>query len=208
MFNLKKKKTKGVQGGHPAPDPSEEISEPVEWLEQHHRKTTMLNKSQTNMQPSSAANYLNIPTAHNNTNTYNTHVSKINQIVSTFSSTSQPQQSAEFPWSGDESDNQHNQMENLRSQFYTPDPQKKTKEYHLEQAAHSISLLKEATKSSNAWKKVDKHKSGCVVYQSVSPSTLPTHGDVRYPAFKGEHVIKGFNAQEVFSIVQNRKHWE
>jgi len=98
-------------------------------------------------------------------------------------------------------------MEHLRSQFYTPDPQKRTKEYHLEQAVQAIELLKTASKS-DGWKKVDKHKSGCMVYQSTSAAMNPHHGDNKYPAFKGEHVIRGFRAQDVYSIVNVRKLWE
>ncbi|KAF9157404.1 hypothetical protein BGX21_008961, partial [Mortierella sp. AD011] len=112
----------------------------------------------------------------------------------------------EYPLSGDESDNNFNQMEHLRSQFYTADPQKKTKEYHIEQATQAIELLKGATRP-NGWKKVDKHKSGCLVYQSMSPATIPTHSDVKSPAYKGEHIIKGYKAQDVFAIVSVRKLW-
>ncbi|KAI8596414.1 hypothetical protein EDD21DRAFT_312172, partial [Dissophora ornata] len=98
-------------------------------------------------------------------------------------------------------------MENLRSQFYTPDPQKRTKEYHLEQSMQAVELLKAAS-GPDGWKKVDKHKSGCIVYQSTSPATIPSHGDSKFPAFKGEHVIRGFKAQEVFSIIAVRKLWD
>ncbi|KAF9109379.1 hypothetical protein BGX27_007673 [Mortierella sp. AM989] len=201
MFSLKKKKTKGTQGGIGAPDITEEIAEPIEWLEQHHKKT--LNKSQTHF--NSSQNYLNLPTPHNatpNDVSYNSHLNAINQLIPpTFSS------GIEYPYSGDESDNNHNQMEHLRSQFYTPDPLKQTKEYHIEQAMQAVQLLKAAARP-DGWKKVDKHKSGCHVYQSISPATLPTHGDIKYPAFKGEHVIRGFKAQDVFSIVSVRKLWD
>ncbi|KAF9429946.1 hypothetical protein BGZ76_001048 [Entomortierella beljakovae] len=189
---------RGIQGGSTVPDLSEDLAEPAEWLEQHHKKT--MNKSQTNIQASQS--YLNIPSHHNNNainNTYNSHVNKINQIVSSMPT--------EYPYSGDESDNHHNQMEHLRSQFYTPDPQKRTKEYHMEQAALAIELLKTATRS-NGWKKVDKHKSGCMVYQSVNADTIPTHRDIKYPAYKGEHIIRGYKAQDVFSIVSVRKLWD
>ncbi|KAG9072740.1 hypothetical protein KI688_000516 [Linnemannia hyalina] len=109
--------------------------------------------------------------------------------------------------SGDESDNHHNQMEHLRSQFYTPDPQKRTKEYHMEQSMQAIEHLKMASRP-NGWKKIDKHKSGCTVYQSTTATTIPSHGDHKYPAFKGEHVIHGHKAQDVFAIVGVRKLWE
>ncbi|KAF9353636.1 hypothetical protein BGX26_008616 [Mortierella sp. AD094] len=187
---------KGVQGGPGFPDPTEEFSEPIEWLEQHHKKT--LNKSQTHINPTQ--NYLNLPTHHNSANdaSYASHLNNIKLVVPPFH---------EYPLSGDESDNNHNQMEHLRSQFYTPDPQKRTKEYHIEQAIQAIELLKIATRP-NGWKKIDKHKSGCLVYQSMSSATIPTHSDVKYPAYKGEHIIRGYKAQDVFSIVSVRKLWD
>ncbi|KAF9139584.1 hypothetical protein BGX30_007812 [Mortierella sp. GBA39] len=98
-------------------------------------------------------------------------------------------------------------MEHLRSQFYTPDPQKRTKEYHMEQSMQAIEHLKVASRP-NGWKKVDKHKSGCTVYQSTTATTIPSHGDHKYPAFKGEHVIHGHKAQDVFAIVGVRKLWD
>ncbi|KAF9202667.1 hypothetical protein BGZ49_007183 [Haplosporangium sp. Z 27] len=196
MFSLKKKKTKGIQGGLAYPEPSEDLIEPMpmEFLEQHHKKT--MNKSQNNI----LHNYLNLPTAHN-PHIPTAHINAINQILPTTSS------GFEYPHSGDESDNNHNQMEHLRSQFYTTDPEKRTKEYHMEQAVQAIELLKGITKP-NGWKKVDKHKSGCIVYQSTGPSTIPTRGDIKYPAFKGEHVIGGYKAQDVFAIVGVRKLWD
>jgi len=99
--------------------------------------------------------------------------------------------------SGDESDSAERQR---RSQFYTPDPRKSTKEYHIEQATQAIQLLKAASKPTG-WKKVLKHKSGCLVYQSTNS------GD-KHPAFKGEHVLRGYRAQDVFSVVGVRKLWE
>ncbi|KAK5828794.1 hypothetical protein F5H01DRAFT_271168, partial [Linnemannia elongata] len=113
----------------------------------------------------------------------------------------------EYPLSGDESDNHHNQMEHLRSQFYTPDPQKRTKEYHMEQSMQAIEHLKVASRP-DGWKKIDRHKSGCTVYQSTTATTIPSHGDHKYPAFKGEHVIHGHKAQDVFAIVGVRKLWD
>jgi hypothetical protein len=99
--------------------------------------------------------------------------------------------------SGDESDSAE---KHRRSQFYTPDPQKRTKEYHIEQATQAIQLLKAASKPTG-WKKVLKHKSGCLVYQSTNSSD-------KHPAFKGEHVLRGYRAQDVFSVVGVRKLWE
>ncbi|KAF9107072.1 hypothetical protein BGX27_008880, partial [Mortierella sp. AM989] len=101
-----------------------------------------------------------------------------------------------FDNSGDESDYEKHRQ----SLFYTPDPQKRTKEYHIEQATQAIQLLKAASKPTG-WKKVLKHKSGCLVYQSTS------NGD-KHPIFKGEHVIRGYRAQDVFSVVGVRKLWE
>ncbi|KAI9240924.1 MAG: hypothetical protein BYD32DRAFT_361368, partial [Podila humilis] len=72
--------------------------------------------------------------------------------------------------------------------------------YHLDQAIQAIQLLKAAARP-NGWKKVVKHKSGCLVYQSTGS------GD-KHPAFKGEHVIRGYRAQDVFSVVGVRKLWE
>ncbi|KAI8360069.1 hypothetical protein B0O80DRAFT_193891 [Mortierella sp. GBAus27b] len=195
MFSLKKKKTRGVRTGHTEQPVHEILSdgdEPIEWLEQHHRKT-MNNKSQTQF------NFRrNIPTNSVNTS-YNPN---------SFSQALYSSSGLDYPMSGDESDsNNHSQIEHLRSQFYTPDPKKRTKEYHLEQATQAIELLKTATRP-DGWKKVDKHKTGCVVYQAISPATLPSHGDSKYPAFKGEHIIRGFKAQDVFSIVSVRKLWD
>ncbi|GJJ73715.1 hypothetical protein EMPS_06073 [Entomortierella parvispora] len=99
--------------------------------------------------------------------------------------------------SGDESDSAERQR---RSQFYTPDPRKSTKEYHIEQATQAIHLLKAASKPTG-WKKVLKHKSGCLVYQSTNSSD-------KHPAFKGEHVLRGYRAQDVFSVVGVRKLWD
>ncbi|KAK3828904.1 MAG: hypothetical protein J3Q66DRAFT_275962, partial [Benniella sp.] len=99
--------------------------------------------------------------------------------------------------SGDESDSteRHNQ-----SHFYSPDPHMQTKESHIEQAVQAIQVLKAASKPAG-WKKVLKHKSGCLVYQSSG------HSD-KHPTFKGEHVIRGYRAQEVFSVVGVRKLWD
>ncbi|KAF9103456.1 hypothetical protein BGX29_003371, partial [Mortierella sp. GBA35] len=180
MFSLKKKKTKGIQGGGiqggggGGGGLAHDIhgDEPIEWLEQHHKKT------------------MGHATSHSN------------QHAGLSSS------GFDYPLSGDESDNHHNQMEHLRSQFYTPDPQKRTKEYHMEQSMQAIEHLKVAS-GPNGWKKIDKHKSGCTVFQSTTPSTIPGHGgDHKYPAFKGEHVIRGHKAQDVFSIVGVRKLWD
>ncbi|KAG0380090.1 hypothetical protein BGX24_010208 [Mortierella sp. AD032] len=112
---------------------------------------------------------------------------------------SQNQQSAQhdFVHSGDESDYAEKQRQSI---FYPPDPHKRTKEYHIEQAIGAIKLLKAASKP-EGWKKVFRHKSDCVVSQSTG------NGD-KHPAFKGEHVIRGFRAQDVFSIVGVRKLWD
>ncbi|KAF8940896.1 hypothetical protein BGZ58_004125 [Dissophora ornata] len=214
MFALKKKKMRGVQGGPGFPaavaDPASEVlgEEPLEWLEQHHKKT--MNKSQAQLNnlshtPPPQNNHLLPPVQNhhinnNSNNAYNAHKNIINKIT-------HATPAFEYPQSGDESDNPYSQMENLRSQFYTPDPQKRTKEYHLEQSMQAVELLKAAS-GPDGWKKVDKHKSGCIVYQSTSPATIPSHGDSKFPAFKGEHVIRGFKAQEVFSIIAVRKLWD
>ncbi|KAG0233079.1 hypothetical protein BGW41_001647 [Actinomortierella wolfii] len=89
---------------------------------------------------------------------------------------------------------------NRQSQFYAADPHKTTKEYHMNQAIQAVQLLKDAVKST-AWKKVLKHKSGCLVYQSTSNAD-------KHPAFKGEHVIRGYRAQDIFSVVGVRKLWD
>ncbi|KAF9983499.1 hypothetical protein BGZ65_001732 [Modicella reniformis] len=99
--------------------------------------------------------------------------------------------------SGDESDSTD---KHRQTHFYTPDPLKQTKESHIDQAAQAIQLLKAASKPTG-WKKVLKHKSGCLVYQS-------TGNNEKHPAFKGEHVIRGYRAQEVFSVVGVRKLWD
>ncbi|KAI1319219.1 hypothetical protein EDD11_004613 [Mortierella claussenii] len=196
MFSLKKKKMKGIQGGaFPKVDPvlSEEIGEPpFEWLEQHHKKTL---NTQTHLQSPTNNNASVQPSI----NIYNVH--------SDDASPPMHLSNYDYPQSGDESDNHHSQREHLRSQFYTPDPQKRTKEYHIEQSMQAVELLKAASKP-NGWKKVEKHKSGCIVYQSTSAETIPGHGENKYPAFKGEHVIRGYKAQEVFSIVNVRKLWD
>ncbi|KAG0291463.1 hypothetical protein BGZ98_003006, partial [Dissophora globulifera] len=204
---------------------------PFEMLEQHHKKTLNksrplnksqpnLNKSQPNLnlnsnvskgrtnlnksQPNLSKPYAQLPSIVNtlNLNTLASNVNNNNTIgQSVFSS------GIEYPYSGDESDNHHNQMEHLRSQFYTPDPQKQTKEYHVGQSMHAVELLKALAGSSSGWKKVDKHKSGCIVYQSTD-ALMPSNGENKFPAFKGEHVIRGYKAQEVFSIVSVRKLWD
>lgn len=190
MFSLKKKKTRGVRPGYP--EPTHEIlsdgDEPIEWLEQHHRKT-LNGRTQFNFRR-------NVPASHTNS-TYN---------PSSFSQTLYSSSGIDYPMSGDESDNNYSQVEHHpRSQSY--DPKKRTREYHMEQASQAIELLKTASRP-DGWKKVDKHKTGCVVYQAISPTTLPSHSDSKYPAFKGEHIIRGFKAQDVFSIVSVRKLWE
>ncbi|KAF9912895.1 hypothetical protein EC991_007507 [Linnemannia zychae] len=211
MFSLKKKKTKGIQGGgiQGGGYPHDiHTDEPIEWLEQHHKKT-MGN-------PTNTASYGN----NNNNHSFPTHTPPQQQPVE--QQKQQPQHHLqqpssqqlglsssgfEYPLSGDESDNHHNQMEHLRSQFYTPDPQKRTKEYHMEQSMQAIEHLKIASRP-DGWKKIDKHKSGCTVYQSTTATTIPSHGDHKYPAFKGEHVIRGHKAQDVFAIVGVRKLWD
>ncbi|KAF9331877.1 hypothetical protein BG006_005251 [Podila minutissima] len=104
----------------------------------------------------------------------------------------------DYPHSGDE--NESDTADRHRSQFYVADPLKRTKEYHLDQAVQAIQLLKAAAKP-DGWKKVIKHKSGCLVYQA-------TGGGDKHPAFKGEHVIRGYRAQDVFSVVGVRKLWD
>ncbi|KAG0345931.1 hypothetical protein BG005_001028, partial [Podila minutissima] len=104
----------------------------------------------------------------------------------------------DYPHSGDE--NESDTADRHRSQFYVGDPLKRTKEYHLDQAIQAIQLLKAAARP-NGWKKVVKHKSGCLVYQA-------TGGGDKHPAFKGEHVIRGYRAQDVFSVVGVRKLWD
>ncbi|KAF9437725.1 hypothetical protein BGZ76_011434 [Entomortierella beljakovae] len=99
--------------------------------------------------------------------------------------------------SGDESDSAEMRRQ---SQFYVSDPQKRTKSYHIDQSIQAIQLLKDASKPTG-WKKVAKHKSGCLVYQS-------TNNADKHPAFKGEHVIRGYRAQDVFSVVGVRKLWD
>ncbi|KAG0011930.1 hypothetical protein BGZ80_000325, partial [Entomortierella chlamydospora] len=111
--------------------------------------------------------------------------------------TNQTQQSFDNGPSGDESDYAEKQRQ---SQFYSSDPRKHTKEYHIDQAIQAIQLLKAASKPTG-WKKVLKHKSGCLVYQS-------TNNADKHPAFKGEHVIRGYRAQDVFSVVGVRKLWD
>ncbi|KAG0083639.1 hypothetical protein BGZ92_010609 [Podila epicladia] len=105
----------------------------------------------------------------------------------------------EYPHSGDESDHITHIAELQRSHFYAADPQKRTKEYHVQQAIQAVELLKVAAKPTG-WKKIDKHKSGCIVYQSTATD--------KHVAFKGEHVIHGFRAQDVFSVVGVRKLWD
>ncbi|KAG0040355.1 hypothetical protein BGZ82_003361 [Podila clonocystis] len=105
----------------------------------------------------------------------------------------------EYAHSGDESDHITHIAELQRSHFYAADPQKRTKEYHIQQALQAVELLKVAAKPSG-WKKIDKHKSGCIVYQSTATD--------KHVAFKGEHIIRGFRAQDVFSVVGVRKLWD
>ncbi|KAF8942697.1 hypothetical protein BGZ47_006210 [Haplosporangium gracile] len=213
MFSLKKKKTKGIQGGgiqggSHAHDIH--IDEPIEWLEQHHKKTMGQSTPHANHN-------------HNHNNSLPTQQPQHSKQQLSHQQQQQQQQQHlqepssqqlglsssgfEYPLSGDESDNHHNQMEHLRSQFYTPDPQKRTKEYHMEQSMQAIEHLKVASRP-NGWKKIDKHKSGCTIYQSTTATTIPSHGEHKYPAFKGEHVIRGHKAQDVFAIVGVRKLWD
>ncbi|CAO3573157.1 unnamed protein product [Mortierella alpina] len=166
---------------------------PSEFMGQHHKMTMSKSQLQHNTQNSPALQISHVDAFNTQTN-HNQH---------TLSSSG-----FDYPLSGDESDNHHNQMEHLRSQFYTPDPQKRTKEYHIEQSHQAVEQLKAAAGSTIGWKKVDKHKSGCMVYQSTSPATIPGHGDDKYPIFKGEHFIRGFHAQDVFSVVAVRKLWD
>lgn len=185
-----------MQGGYPglaAPTPEMLKDVPSEFMGQHHKMTMSKSQLQHNSQNSSSFQNSHVDVFGTQTN-HNQH---------TLSSSG-----FDYPLSGDESDNHHNQMEHLRSQFYTPDPQKRTKEYHIEQSHQAVELLKAAAGSTIGWKKVDKHKSGCMVYQSTPPAAISGQGDDKYPAFKGEHFIRGFHAQDVFSIVAVRKLWE
>ncbi|KAH7051745.1 hypothetical protein BKA57DRAFT_391723, partial [Linnemannia elongata] len=143
----------------------------LEWIEQHHRATSS-RKAPTTQKAQHQTLGHNL--SHNQTSG-----------------------SHEFVPSGDESDYAE---KNRQSVFYAPDPHKRTKEYHIEQAIGAIKLLKAASKP-EGWKKVFRHKSDCVVSQSTA------NGD-KHPAFKGEHVIRGFRAQDVFSIVGVRKLWD
>ncbi|KAG0266995.1 hypothetical protein BGZ95_002947, partial [Linnemannia exigua] len=142
----------------------------LEWIEQHHR-TTSSRKAPTTQ--------------------------KAHQTLGQNLSQNQLSAQHDFVPSGDESDYAEKQRQSI---FYPPDPHKRTKEYHIEQAIGAIKLLKNASKP-EGWKKVFRHKSDCVVSQSTG------NGD-KHPAFKGEHVIRGFRAQDVFSIVGVRKLWD
>ncbi|KAF9924731.1 hypothetical protein FBU30_005370 [Linnemannia zychae] len=200
MFSLKKKKTRGIQGG--GIQGGVRINdihgdEPIEWLEQHHKKTMgQVHSGYTNNHNPYADNQATNIFSHQQ------HLHPSNQQHGPISS------GFEYPLSGDESDNHHNRMEHLRSQFYTPDPQKRTKEYHMEQSMQAIEQLKVVSRP-NGWKKVDRHKSGCTVYQSTTATTIPNHGgENKYPAFKGEHIIRGHKAQDVFAIIGVRKLWD
>ncbi|KAG0206856.1 hypothetical protein BGX28_001791 [Mortierella sp. GBA30] len=124
---------------------------------------------------------------HRNTGHKNTSNMGHNQLPASY----------DFAPSGEEADSPE---KNRQSAFYSSDPQKITKEYHIDQAIQAIQLLKAASKPIG-WKKVLKHKSGCLVYQSTG------HQD-KHPAFKGEHVIRGYRAQDVFSVVGVRKLWD
>lgn len=142
----------------------------LEWIEQHHRATSRKAPATQKSQQQTLGQNL---------------------------SQNQLNGNHDFVHSGDESDYAE---KNRQSVFYAPDPHKRTKEYHIEQAIGAIKLLKAASKP-EGWKKVFRHKSDCIVSQSTG------NGD-KHPAFKGEHVIRGFRAQDVFSIVGVRKLWE
>ncbi|KAF9952149.1 hypothetical protein BGZ72_006478 [Mortierella alpina] len=124
---------------------------------------------------------------HRNTTRKSMHGAGHNQLPASY----------DFAPSGDESDAPE---KNRQSMYYHSDPQKLTKEYHIDQAIQAIQLLKAASKPIG-WKKVLKHKSGCLVYQSTGQQD-------KHPAFKGEHVIRGYRAQDVFSVVGVRKLWD
>ncbi|KAF9980488.1 hypothetical protein BGZ75_008396 [Mortierella antarctica] len=124
---------------------------------------------------------------HRNTTRKSMHSAGHNQLPASY----------DFAPSGDESDAPE---KNRQSMYYHSDPQKLTKEYHIDQAIQAIQLLKAASKPVG-WKKVLKHKSGCLVYQSTGQQD-------KHPAFKGEHVIRGYRAQDVFSVVGVRKLWD
>ncbi|KAF9967153.1 hypothetical protein BGZ70_010612 [Mortierella alpina] len=124
---------------------------------------------------------------HRNTTRKSMHSAGHNQLPASY----------DFAPSGDESDAPE---KNRQSMYYHSDPQKLTKEYHIDQAIQAIQLLKAASKPAG-WKKVLKHKSGCLVYQSTGQQD-------KHPAFKGEHVIRGYRAQDVFSVVGVRKLWD
>ncbi|KAG0288718.1 hypothetical protein BGZ96_007538 [Linnemannia gamsii] len=142
----------------------------LEWIEQHHRATSRKAPATQKSQQQTLGQNL---------------------------SQNQLNGNHDFVHSGDESDYAE---KNRQSVFYAPDPHKRTKEYHIEQAIGAIKLLKAASKP-EGWKKVFRHKSDCIVSQSTG------NGD-KHPAFKGEHVIRGFRAQDVFSIVGVRKLWD
>lgn len=197
MFSRKKKSKTAVQGTPDIP-----IDETIDWTAQHHTKTQAIAKH-IHLNQSSSHLHHPQPQQHHHDPQHTTlqpppafsSIAPRNGSMTMLSSSS----NIEYPHSGDESDHITHIAELQRSHFYAADPQKRTKEYHIQQALQAVELLKVAAKPSG-WKKIDKHKTGCIVYQSTATD--------KHVAFKGEHVIRGFRAQDVFSVVGVRKLWE
>ncbi|KAG0094428.1 hypothetical protein BGZ93_007223 [Podila epicladia] len=204
MFSRKKKSKTVIQGTPDIP-----IDETIDWTAQHHTKTQAIAKHFHHNQSSSHLHHQQ--QHHQQQQNHHLHhepqqttlqpppafssMATRNGSMTMLSSSS----NIEYPHSGDESDHITHIAELQRSHFYAADPQKRTKEYHVQQAIQAVELLKVAAKPTG-WKKIDKHKSGCIVYQSTATD--------KHVAFKGEHVIHGFRAQDVFSVVGVRKLWD
>ncbi|KAF9586613.1 hypothetical protein BGW38_000987 [Lunasporangiospora selenospora] len=203
---------KGLQGIENVP-PEVLSDHEIEWTGQHHLKTMGLVQSTNNLTKTN----LHSPGGNNIISNTNNNATMGNNLLATlqpdfpFQHNNLSNSGFDYPLSGDESDHPHNlphhQMEHFRSQFYTPDPQKRTREYHMEQAAQAVELLKTASRSTD-WKKVDKHKSGCVAFQSTSTLHPAVGPENKYPAFKGEQIIRGYKAQDILAIVNSRKLWD
>lgn len=198
MFSRKKKSKTAIQGMPDIP-----IDEAIDWTAQHHTKTQAIAKHIHHNHNQSSSH---LHQQHQHQHHYEPHHTTLQPPTPAFASIAPKNGSMtmlssniEYPHSGDESDHITHIAELQRSQFYTPDPQKRTKEYHIQQALQAVELLKVAAKPTG-WKKIDKHKSGCIVYQSTATD--------KHVAFKGEHVIRGFRAQDVFSVVGVRKLWD
>ncbi|KAG0345186.1 hypothetical protein BG004_003897 [Podila humilis] len=217
MFSRKKKSKPGPQG-----PPDIAIEDGIDWTAQHHTRTQGATKKiprshHRQQQPQQPQHHHNYPSNHHGvqSSSHPTHQHQQQahqhlealQPPSAFSITPRngsmtmlSSSNIEYPLSGDESDHVTHITEMQRSRFYATDPQKRTKEYHLQQALNAVELLKVAAKPTG-WKKIDKHKSGCIVYQSTATSD-------KHVAFKGEHVIRGHRAQDVFAAVGVRKLWD